>query len=438
MELRKRNKSKDTIFQKKKTWKFYKEQINHLLDTIKIEEYKKADIPFIIMLFFSNRSFKSTPQTDIIKYISNPNLFPSLTNLINLKDDIIYALKTNNMFEINKKKVIIHLEKCLNYLTSYYEKSMKTNSSDSNQIIQANVLDFPAVENEVEYVASDNHLNMSFVIDEENFDNSFTFGEQSQKKLNKKHKFNCNNSKGENIKAKNNNGNPEELVNNVVEKFIPNFEIVFDENKYLQNIMKVASEFFINYKKEINNEKNVNNLEARIKKLNTLFIELNGKIEPFNKLSSGFNEEKNELFTLNSVIIGQLKLMQIICENDIFPMELYNSEKEIYSLYEGVFRKLLNKIQEDFNEARKIEININNIISKLKNELKSISDEFNLELNDKDGKFFNLIKDIIQSKSLSVNLNLKEVLQLFYSYLIDFGKTFNKVEESSKKKKSKE
>ena len=117
MELRKRNKSKDTIFQKKKTWKFYKEQINHLLDTIKIEEYKKADIPFIIMLFFSKRSFKSTPQTDIIKYISNPNLFPSLTNLINLKDDIIYALKTNNMFEINKKKVIIHLEICLNYLT---------------------------------------------------------------------------------------------------------------------------------------------------------------------------------------------------------------------------------------------------------------------------------------------------------------------------------
>lgn len=437
MELRKRNKSKDNISQKK-TDKFYREKIKHLLNAINIEEYKKADIPFIILLFFSKIGFKSSPQVDIIKYISNPNIFPSLTHLINLKDDIIYALKTNNMFEINKKKVLIHLEKSFNYLTSYYEKSMNTNSSFSNQIIAANVLDFPIAENDVEYVVSDNHLNMSFVIDEDNFDNSFTFGEQSQIKFNKRHKYIFNNSKEEYNKTKNNTDNPEELVNKVVEKYIPKFEIVFDENKYMENIMKFASDFFINYKKENKNEKNINSLDVRIKKLNTLFIELNAKIEPFNKLSSCFNEEKNELFTANSVIIGQLKLMELICENDIFPLELYTSEKEIYSSYKDVFKKLLNKIQEDFSEVKKMERTINNIISNLKNELKGISDEFNLELNDKEGKFFNLIKDITKTKTLPININMKEALTLFYTYIVDFEKTFTKVEESSKKKKSEE
>ena len=122
------------------------DRINLLLNKIKIEEYKKADIPIIIMLYLSKKNFKILPQADIIKYISNPNLFPSLTNLINLKDDIMYALKSNNMFEINKKKVKIILEKCLNYLTSYCEKYTNTNSSDSNQIVPANILDFPVSE----------------------------------------------------------------------------------------------------------------------------------------------------------------------------------------------------------------------------------------------------------------------------------------------------
>ena len=431
MELRKRNKSKDNI-SKKRNDKYYIDRINILLNKINIEEYKKADIPIIIMLYFSKKSYKILPQADIIKYISNPNLFPSLTNLINLKDDIMYALKSNKMFEINKKKVKAVLEKCLSYLTSYCEKNTNTNSSDSNQIIPANILDFPATESDAEYVSSDNHLNMSFVIEEDNLDNSFTFGERSQIKMNNKRKFNLNSLKLENGKDKNNIVNIEELTNKIIEKYIPQYEIVFDENKYFQNIMKFASEFFINYKKANNNETIIQRLDERTKKLNKLFIELNTKIEPFNKLSAGFNEVKSELFNCNSVIKRQLKLMQLFCDDDVFTMELYNFEKEMYFSYQDEFKKLLNKLQENFSEVKKTEKIINNVILNLKNELNNISDEF--KLTEKDGKFFNLIKDINDTKSLPINLNMSEALKLFYSYIVEFEKSFTKIDEISKKK----
>ena len=124
--------------------------------------------------------------------------------------------------------------------------------------------------------------------------------------------------------------------------------------------------------------------------------------------------------------------MQLFCDDDVFTMELYNCEKEMYFSYQDEFKKLLNKLQENFSEVKKTEKIINNVILNLKNELNSISDEF--KLTEKDGKFFNLIKDINNTKSLPINVNMSEALKLFYSYIVEFEKSFTTIDEISKKK----
>ena len=108
-----------------KTDKYYKDRINFLLNEIQIEEYKKEDIPIMIILFLSKKNFRPSSPEGIIKYISNTDLFPSLTLLINPKDDIMNALKSNKMFKFFKKKVKLDLEKSLNYLESYCQNNIK-------------------------------------------------------------------------------------------------------------------------------------------------------------------------------------------------------------------------------------------------------------------------------------------------------------------------
>jgi hypothetical protein len=298
------------------------------------------------------------------------------------------------------------------------------------------------VENDIVYLNSEsNHLNMSFILDEDNIlDNSFTFGEQSQIKAGHKNRFtmnmNMNNIKGENSENKNNSIiNTEELENKALEKYIPEFDFVFDENKNFKILTKVASEFFTIYKKINLNEKNVIQLDESLKKVNSIITDLNTKIEPFNKLSSSFNEEKNELFNANSVILRQIKLMQIIAENDFLSKELYIKEKEVLMFYQNVFKKMLNKLQEDFNEIKKLEKKINTIILNLKIILNSISDEFVLQLNENYATFYNLIKEIAKNKSMPITVNMNETLKLFYSYIVEFEKLYAKVEEKENEKK---
>ena len=445
MELRKSNRPSDNI-PKKKNDKYYMDQIIFLLSQIKIIEYTDSDIPIIIIKYFSIKNFRPLTQNEIIKYVSNASLFPAFSKRPNIRNDIISALNNNNFFISSKKKIKyeLNLEKCVIYLSLYQDKNKNTNS-DSN-IIYSPIMTFPDNENNIVYFASEkNQLNMSFIIDEDNIDNSFTFGEQSQIKLNQKinkSKSNSNsntlNSKEDNdIDINNNNTiNTEELENKALEKSIPMFEFVFDENKNFNNIIKVSSEFFNIYKRLNSNETSIKKLDERIKKINSIMNDLNVKIEPFNKLSSSFNEEKNELFNANSVIKQQLKILEILVENDFFPKEIYDKERSIYIAYQNIFKKVFAKLQEDYNEIKKMEQKINNIILNLKTLLNKISDEFVLKLNQKYGKFYNLIKDIDKSNSIPINVNMNETVKLFHSYIDDFGQHFSEIERKEKNKKT--
>ena len=444
MELRKSSRTLDNI-PKMKNDKYYMEQIIFLLSQIKIIEYSISDIPLIIIKYFSLKNFRPLTQNEIIKYVSNFSLFPDFSKKPNIRNDIISALNNNNFFIISKKKIKyeLNLEKCINYLNLYQDKNKNTNSNTN--IIYSPIMTFPDDENNIVYFSSKkNQLNMSFIINEDNIDNSFTFGEQSQikygKKINKsKSNSNSLNSKEDidinNINS-NNTINTEELENKALEKSIPLFEFVFDENKNFNNLIKISSEFFNIYKRLNSNETNIKKLDERIKRINSIMNDLNVKIEPFNKLSSSFNEEKNELFNANSVIKQQLKILEILVENDFFPKEIYDKERNAYIAYQNIFKKLFGKLQEDYNEIKKMEKKINNIILNLKNLLNKISDEFVLKLNENYGKFYNLIKNIDKSHSIPINVNMNDTVKLFHFYIDDFGQLFSEIERKEKNKKT--
>ena len=427
MEQRKRNKSV-VNFQQEKTQKFYKDNINLLLNKIKVEKCMKEDITFIIILFFSKKNFKKLNPEYIIKSISNPQLFPSLTGLINLKVDIKNELKNTELFEVKKNKVKLLYEKCLNYLRSNYEKNTVTKSSDSTKTNHANFLDFAHFESEVEYGSTENEINMNLVIEKNNINNSFDFGKRNKIKMNKKKKPNLNSLPAEDAKDVNNTVDIEELNDKIIS---PQYEITFDENKNFQNIMKAASEFFIHYKISNNDESTTQSLDERIKKLNKLFLELNAEIEPFNKLSACLNELKNELLNCNNIIKRQMMLIKFIHKNiDTFSMDIYEGEKEMFFSYQDVREKMFTELQNYYAEVKNTENFINSGAFLLKNELNSIADE--LKLTEKDDKFYNLIKEINSTESLPINVNMGDILKLLSAYFVEYDKPFTHIEESKK------
>ena len=451
MELRKRNRSKENI-SKKAEEKFFIDKIFSLLNQLKVTDYSISDLPLIIINYFSKKGFTPLTINDITKYISNKAVFPSFSKNNNLREDIISELKNNNIFEIKKKKYELNLEKCFNYLSSYQENNFLSgniNFDDKNQKIKASIVTFPLDENEVVYFSSkkNNKLKKNFNleennIDQNNLDNSFTFGERTQEKYPKKKKSKTIHIKEDNKEIKinkntNNNINIGELENKALEKYIPEFTYIFDENKNLEKLTKAASDFYTVYKRINMNKKNIKKLDENIKKMNSIIDEINAKIEPFNKLSSCFNEEKNELFNVNSVIHQQLKLMQIIAESDFLSKKIYTNEKELYISFQNLFKNLLNKLQEDFNEVKNMEKIINSLIIDLKNVLNGISDEFVLKLNDNYTEFYNLIKDINNNKITPINVNMNDTLKLFNSYYNDFEKLLSKLEENVIQKKEK-
>ena len=108
MELREWKKSKcsDNV-PKKEGDNYFKNQINILLSQIKINKILKSDIPFVVIQYFSNNTFRPITQNEIIKYISNPKLFPSLTKGANLREEIISALRNAGLDNSEAQKIVV-------------------------------------------------------------------------------------------------------------------------------------------------------------------------------------------------------------------------------------------------------------------------------------------------------------------------------------------
>ena len=92
---------------------------------------------------------------------------------------------------------------------------------------------------------------------------------------------------------------------------------------------------------------------------------------------------------------------------------------------------MINELRNYYVKVKKIESTINNIISFLKNGLNRIVEK--LKLTEKDGKFFNLINDINNTKSLAINASMDDILKLFRSYIVQYINSFTQIEESKKR-----
>lgn len=436
MELRARkNKSKENL-SLKKVEKDSNEQIKLLLNQIKKNININSDITLSIVQAIVDKDFISLSQNEIIKCLS-----PSFPKNSNLRREVISSLKNNIFTQLKKNsKYELNTEECAFYLKTYKDKdkedsSISNNSNEKaslNQPIISPVINFPEIENKTVYFTPDeNQQNTNLTMEEENFDSSFTFGEQSLIKVsgNKNSPY----IKDEN-ELKNISNDTEELENKALEKYIPEFDFVFDENKYFKNLAEESEQFLNVYKSSNNNEINVNKLSEDIKKLNLLIEKFNVKTNPFNKLSSLFNEEKNELFNSKSVIQQQLNLMQILVDNDFLPEELYTTEKEILLIYQEDFKKLFNKLQEHYKDIKNMEQDINILIVNLKNFLNEIAEYFVLKLNDKYSDYYNLILNINKSKSIKINVNINETVKLFHFYISENEKLFSKIDEQAKSK----
>lgn len=438
MELRARkNKSKENL-SLKKVEKDTNEQIKLLLNQLKKNKNINinSDITLSIVQAMVDKNFISLSQNEIIKCLSSS--FPKNNNLRReviscLKNNIFTQLKKNSKYELN-------FEECAFYLKTYKDKDDSSNSNSDNsneksglnQPIISSVINFPEIENKTVYFTpEDNQQNTNLTMEEENFDSSFTFGEQSLIKASghKNSPYIIDENELKNI-----SNDTEELENKALEKYIPEFDLVFDENKYFKNLSEESTQFLNVYKSSNNNEINVNKLIEDIKKLNQLIEKFNLKINPFNKLSSLFNEEKNELFNSKSVIQQQLNLMQILVDNDFLPEDLYTTEKEILLIYQEDFKKLFNKLQDHYKDIKNMEQDINKLIVNLKNFLNEIADYFVLKLSDKYSDYYNLILNITKSKSIKINANINETVKLFHFYISENERLFSKIDEQAKSK----
>ena len=271
----------------------------------------------------------------------------------------------------------------------------------------------------------------NIIIEANNIDNSFTFGEQSQILIsNKNIPYNSENNENE-VKG---NIIDTDLEAKVIEEYIPEFEYVFDSNKNFENLLQEFSKFFNIYKEQNKNQNNINKLSEDIKKLNEIIEELNIKIKQFNNLSSLFNGEKNELFNYNSVIHQQLNLMQILVDNSFLTKELYKGEKEVLFTYNKDFKELIKKLKEHYQNVQNIKPDINKDITKLKILLNEIADYYELKLNNSYADYYNIIININNSKSLAINININETEKLFNSYIKENEVIFSRIESQSNQK----
>ena len=425
-----------------------KEKIRELMDKIKKNELFDSDISKSIINCFIINNFCSLNIDEIIDTLNNSIKFGTNSQKYNLRNDVMDSLKNKILFykERKKHKYDLNLEKTVNYLTSFLGSNSNSNNSNSNSNNSdtnskkskrinsteekdnnriSPVFDFPKYQNDVVYMNPvDNQQTYSDMDD-----NSFTFGEQSQIKIIKKNKKEEDEVlielNEEDIKKldKNNISKEEfnELENKAIEKDIPEFEYIFGINNYLSNYIRDVEKFFKLYKEKYEKKANFNELENDIKKIYSLNEELEFKRNSFNKLTSIFNEEKEELFNIYKIIQKQFKLLKTIIKIDFIENKFISNEKENIKYDVEEYKKLFDHFREIYTEIKSNEKEINKIISDIKFILKGINDRY-IEKKEEYQKFCEMIKNIENIESIPIKVNINETVKLFYYYINEFEK----------------
>jgi len=415
-----------------------KEKIKNLVNKMKNNKFYKEDDANSILNCYIQQDFRPLSINELVSIISDIKKFEDDAQKINVRHSVMNTLK-NEIFRKNNYKFELDLEKTVNYLISFLDSrcpssdSKMSRTSDSpkekNNAVVCPVLNFPDCQNETIYLNADENQQKFSCSNAD--DTSFTFGEQSQIKINKAkkdeeetiiklteeeiNKLNKKNICDEEFK---------ELENKVIESYIPEYELIFDRNNYFAVLEQNVKNFFKSFEKnDFNNSELKNNIYS-------LIGEYNLKIKKFTEDSSLFNEEKKQLLLTIDVIHAQSKLIKIISNASFTPDKLKSSEKTILKAYVENFKNLFEKLRQSYENSKSDEKEINQTISNIKKVLGEICDTISEEEKEKCNEFKDICENIKISESIPVKVNINENIKYFYYYINEFQDYFLEIESN--------
>ena len=444
---------------KEKDDKDKKYKIKDLMQKIKITTLQESDIiSYLIINCFTEKNYSSLNVNEIHTLLSKSKKYEDSLKKYNLRNEIIISLKNNNIFhEKSKNKYELYLDRTLIYLTSYLETSVtNSNINGSNSIskmskksiIENNienglvqyspVFSFPEEQNSiVNFNVEDNSQQQKLSSYSSDDGNAFTFGENSQIKGNRiNNKFDDEEiivkySEEELKKFKRNNLTNEEfneLEKKSNEKFIDNFETLFDKNKYLSNLAQNLKNLFQLYKKNNENRTDFSDLNNKLGQIYLLIneIEVNQKTNYIN-YSTSFNEKKLDLINIFKAIKSQYDSctsLKSIDSKDKSLKSLQENEKEMIKELINEIKKVFEQLQDDYESTKLCEKQINENISNIKLNLRKICDEFLEKKKELYNDFYTLVNNIEKIQIELIKVNINDTVKCFYCYIDEVEKYY--------------
>ena len=444
---------------KEKDDKDKKYKIKDLMQKIKITTLQESDIiSYLIINSFTEKNYSSLNVNEIHTLLSKSKKYEDSLKKYNLRNEIIISLKNNDIFhEKSKNKYELYLDRTLIYLTSYLETSVtNSNINGSNSIskmskksiIENNienglvqyspVFSFPEEQNSiVNFNVEDNSQQQKLSSYSSDDGNAFTFGENSQINGNRiNNKFDDEEiivkySEEELKKFKRNNLTNEEfneLEKKSNEKFIDNFETLFDKNKYLSNLAQNLKNLFQLYKKNNENRTDFSDLNNKLGQIYLLIneIEVNQKTNYIN-YSTSFNEKKLDLINIFKAIKSQYDSctsLKSIDSKDKSLKSLQENEKEMIKELINEIKKVFEKLQDDYESTKLCEKQINENISNIKLNLRKICDEFLEKKKELYNDFYTLVNNIEKIQIELIKVNINDTVKCFYCYIDEVEKYY--------------
>jgi hypothetical protein len=438
------------------------EKIKKLIIKLKKNENLVLDISIYIIQCFIQEEFKELNVNEIINAIKEYEDYENSTNKYNIRNDVMNAIKNNEIFHQGKKryKYALNLEKTINYLISYLDSrsnsinttsnNMEFNNIDSkksklfNSSISSPVFNFPENQNNTIYFQSEESPQK---LSNSNMDETcFTFGEQSQIKVIKNPRkdeeeimIQYTPEEIKNILIDNFTNDEFKIIENkAIEKYIPEFEVIFDGNNYFSNLEQNYKKVLIKYKNNNTDKNALSKFENCVNNINLLMNDLKIQKIVFNEKSFEFNEQKSELFNMSNVIFDQYKLLKIVIQNIFIPEEFVDIEKKLFQLFQKNFNDLFALLQKNYKDIKSNEIKIKDLIHKIKESLRILCDD--ILKKDKSNKeyqdFLEMAKNYIENDECSIiRVNINETVKLFYCYINEFKQFFSNLDKKIKKRK---
>jgi hypothetical protein len=148
-----------------------------------------------------------------------------------------------------------------------------------------------------------------------------------------------------------------------------------------------------------------------MKLFNEKISELNNNKYNYDKITKLVDESQNELHNLHSIMMNELNSLKILVKINNYNKEIYDIHKQTIEKHKDNYLKTIEKLNNDINELKKLEIDIINNKKIIKQFLNEIN---NLFKNVLDNMNIHLLND---EKNISINESKKETEENINDYI---------------------